>query len=178
MRSLRLYLLPNVAFVPRIRVAVFRVYLSFSRAPLPTPTHLLLRLVFSFRFALKRDSIHSEFLSSNSIPWTIPVRKGAVKRFPTRGPRSRCSGYFKQLLSALPATTKTRLHGYVSTPMIHRRFTRLPSGLRVPPRLARSLARSRARAFGYDTRVVFVSSLSFIVRFGSTPVWPKPLRGR
>ena len=44
-------------------------------------------------------------------------------RFPPNGERG--SGYFKQLLSALPATTTTRLHAPVSTQMIHRQFTRL-----------------------------------------------------
>lgn len=128
---------PNHSFLPSYR-SVFRVYLSSSRPSL---------VLFSLAFALKRDSIHSlSFLSSNRF-WMILAaglarRKGPIKRFPPNCPRG--SGYFKQLLSAVPATTKPRLHATrLNTHDSPTVYTRLPGQITRYP-LASSLSGSLA----------------------------------
>lgn len=93
--------------------SVFRVYLSSSS---PSSSSFLFSLSFKTRFHPFRTSLLS--LSSPFLPLDPTTirghgsRKRDAKRFPPNGPCS--SGYFKQLLSAVPATTKTRLHTPVS----------------------------------------------------------------
>lgn len=100
------------SFLFRYR-SVFRVYLSSSS---PSSSSFLFSPPFKTRFHPFRTSLLS--LSSPFLPLDPTTirghgsRKRDAKRFPPNGPCS--SGYFKQLLSAVLATTKTRLHTPVS----------------------------------------------------------------
>ena len=132
------------SFLSPVSVRVSRLFILFESLVFLPPPPLFLPLSPKMRYHpfpglsfLPIFAPPSFLWISTTIPRPRPEKTRGKTRFPPNGTRG--SGYFKQLLSALPATTKTRLHGPVSPPMIHRRFTR---PVRAADLLTPSLARS------------------------------------